>query len=156
DRADSGERVVSAHHVLARPARGHLRDFVNHEDRKAMTTCHPGALRASRPNRGQALVLLSLFLIVLLAVLGLGVDGGNLYLQRRGVQLAADASALAGARLMGTPTSTGPARSRRRAAAAATACSRSARINRAAARSSTGAGAVGPSRAPSTRTATWT
>jgi len=74
-----------------------------------MTTCHPGALRASRPNRGQALVLLSLFLIVLLAVLGLGVDGGNLYLQRRGAQLAADASALAGARLMGTPTSTGAA-----------------------------------------------
>src|SRR5207244_10426335 len=103
------EPVVSAHHVLARAARRHLRHFVNHEDRKAMTTCHPGALRASRPNRGQALVLLSLFLIVLLAGLGLGVDGGNLYLQRRGAQLAADASALAGARLMGTPTRTGPA-----------------------------------------------
>jgi len=74
-----------------------------------MTTPHPGALRASRSKRGQALVLVSLVLVVLLAMLGLSVDGGSLYLHRRGVQVAADASALAGARLMGTPTSTGAA-----------------------------------------------
>ena len=76
-----------------------------------MTATHHGTLppRANRPNRGQALAFLALFLVVLLALLGLGVDGGNLYLHRRGAQVAADASALAGARVMGTPTSTGAA-----------------------------------------------
>ncbi len=76
-----------------------------------MTATHHGTLpsRASRANRGQALAFLALFLVVLLALLGLGVDGGNLYLHRRGAQVAADASALAGARVMGTPTSTGAA-----------------------------------------------
>ena len=64
-----------------------------------MTTCHPGALRASRPNRGQALVLLSLFLVTLIALVGLGVDGGILYLNHRAMQNAADAGAFAGARL---------------------------------------------------------
>ena len=65
-----------------------------------MMTTHPGALRASRSNRGQALVLLSLFLVALLALVGIGVDGGSLYLHRRGMQNGADAAALAGARVM--------------------------------------------------------
>jgi hypothetical protein len=65
--------------------------------------------RAKRPDGGQVLAFLSLFLIGLFAVLGIGVDGGSLYLHRRGTQLAADASALAGARLLGTTTSTGAA-----------------------------------------------
>ncbi len=51
-----------------------------------------------RDESGQALVVVALFLVGLLAVLGLVLDGGNLYLQRRALQNAADAGALAGAR----------------------------------------------------------
>jgi putative Flp pilus-assembly TadE/G-like protein len=59
--------------------------------------------RATRPRSGgQALVLVSVFLVVLVAMVGIGVDGGSLYLRRRGMQVAADAAALAGARIMGT------------------------------------------------------
>src|SRR5436309_13033194 len=39
---------------------------------------------------------------MLIALLGLGVDGGSLYLHRRTMQNAADAAALAGARIMAT------------------------------------------------------
>jgi len=47
--------------------------------------------------RGQVLVMLALFMIALLAVVALVFDGGNMYLQRRRMQNAADAGALAGA-----------------------------------------------------------
>lgn len=55
-----------------------------------------------RMNResGQALVLIVVLLLGLLAMLALVVDGGNLYLQRRSVQNAADAGAMAGARVL--------------------------------------------------------
>src|SRR5438552_17369794 len=63
--------------------------------------------RATRHQRGQGIVLLSLFLVVLLGLVALGVDGGSLYLNRRQVQNAADAAALAGAFTMarGDPSS---------------------------------------------------
>lgn len=48
--------------------------------------------------RGQALVLIALLMVGLMGVMGLVVDGGNAYAQRRRMQNAADASALAGAR----------------------------------------------------------
>src|SRR5438552_1518041 len=74
-----------------------------------MTTIHHGALRAraTRADRGQAFALLSLFLIAMTGLLGLGVDGGSLYLTRRGMQNAADAAALAGARVMATGDTSG-------------------------------------------------
>jgi hypothetical protein len=74
-----------------------------------MTTTHHGALRAraTRADRGQALALLSLFLIAMSGLVGLGVDGGSLYLTRRGMQNAADAAALAGARVMATGDTSG-------------------------------------------------
>lgn len=50
--------------------------------------------------RGQALIIVALFLLGLLAMLGLVLDGGNLYLQRRRMQNAADAGALAGAHVL--------------------------------------------------------
>jgi len=56
---------------------------------------------------GQALVIVVLFLAGLLAMLALVVDGGNIYLQRRAMQNAADAGAIAGARVLalnGTPS----------------------------------------------------
>src|SRR5438094_5648611 len=67
-----------------------------------MTSDH-GTLRAraSRREGGQGMVLLALFLVVLVGLVGLGVDGGSLYLHRRGMQNAADAAAFAGARLVG-------------------------------------------------------
>ncbi len=49
---------------------------------------------------GQALVLIVVLLLGLLAVLALVVDGGNIYLQRRSMQNAADAGAMAGARVL--------------------------------------------------------
>src|SRR3989475_9661910 len=67
-----------------------------------MTSDH-GTLRAraSRREGGEGIVLLALFLVVLVGLVGLGVDGGSLYLHRRGMQNAADAAAFAGARLVG-------------------------------------------------------
>jgi hypothetical protein len=53
-----------------------------------------------RSQSGQALVLFALFLVGLLAVLALVLDGGNLYLRRRRMQNAADAGALAGVRVL--------------------------------------------------------
>ncbi|MBC7233032.1 MAG: hypothetical protein H5T68_07330 [Chloroflexi bacterium] len=49
---------------------------------------------------GQALVIIVLLLLGVLAMLALVVDGGNIYLQRRAVQNAADAGAMAGARVL--------------------------------------------------------
>jgi len=50
-----------------------------------------------RPAPGQALVIFALSSLVLLGALGLAIDGGYDYIQRRGMQNAADAAALAGA-----------------------------------------------------------
>lgn len=50
--------------------------------------------------RGQTLVLVALMMVVLLAFVALALDGGNAYLQRRQMQTAADAGALAGAKLL--------------------------------------------------------
>jgi hypothetical protein len=50
--------------------------------------------------RGQAIVLVALALVGLLAIGGLAIDGGRLYQSRRQVQNAADAAALAGARVI--------------------------------------------------------
>jgi hypothetical protein len=48
-------------------------------------------------DRGQVLVLLALGLLALVAMVALAVDGGHIYRQRRAMQNAADAGALAGA-----------------------------------------------------------
>ncbi len=48
--------------------------------------------------RGQTLVVVAVMIVLLVAFLGLVIDGGNVYAQRRQMQNAADAAALAGAR----------------------------------------------------------
>ncbi len=53
--------------------------------------------RQSR-EQGQSLVVVALMLVALIGFLGLVIDVGNLYAQRRFMQNAADAAALAGAR----------------------------------------------------------
>ena len=50
-----------------------------------------------RQERGQAMILIVLSIIALIAVTGLAVDGGIVYASRRQAQNAADAAALAGA-----------------------------------------------------------
>jgi hypothetical protein len=56
---------------------------------------------ANRPGEaGQTLALVAVLLLGLIAVLGLVLDGGNLYLHRRRAQNAADAGAIAGARVL--------------------------------------------------------
>jgi len=57
-------------------------------------------IKSIRPERGQALVLVSFGLIGLLVVAGLAVDGGMTYLERRRMQNAADAASLAGTRML--------------------------------------------------------
>src|SRR5438309_7427594 len=47
--------------------------------------------------RGQAIVLVALMIVVLLGFVGLAIDGGRAYLDRRHLQAAADAAALAAA-----------------------------------------------------------
>ncbi|HOG45839.1 MAG TPA: pilus assembly protein TadG-related protein [Anaerolineae bacterium] len=51
--------------------------------------------------RGQTLVLFALALVAMIGFLGLTIDGGNLYAERRLAQNAADAAALAGAYALG-------------------------------------------------------
>ncbi|MHB0876201.1 MAG: pilus assembly protein TadG-related protein [Anaerolineae bacterium] len=48
--------------------------------------------------RGQTLVMVALLLVALLAITALAIDGGNAYYERRQMQTAADAGALAAAR----------------------------------------------------------
>ena len=50
--------------------------------------------------RGQAIVLIALAMVGLIAVAGLALDGGHLYQARRQAQNAADAAALAGTRML--------------------------------------------------------
>lgn len=50
--------------------------------------------------RGQSLVVMALCMMVMVAVVGLAVDGGALFAERRTAQNGADAMALAGARKM--------------------------------------------------------
>jgi hypothetical protein len=54
----------------------------------------------STHERGQTLALIAVMLVGLIGMLGLVLDGGNLYLHRRELQNAADAGALAGARVL--------------------------------------------------------
>ena len=51
-----------------------------------------------RTERGQTLVLVALLLVAMLAMVALAIDGGNAYSERRQMQTAADAGALAAAR----------------------------------------------------------
>ena len=51
-----------------------------------------------REEEGTSLVYIALMLLVLLGFAGIAIDGSNAYLQRRRIQTAADAAALAGAR----------------------------------------------------------
>ena len=57
-------------------------------------------VRLRSTERGQALVVMVFAIIGLLVVLGLAVDGGIVFLERRRMQNAADAAALAGTRLL--------------------------------------------------------
>ncbi len=50
--------------------------------------------------RGQAMVLVVFAIVGMLAIAGLAIDGGRLHAQRRQVQNAADAAAMAGARAL--------------------------------------------------------
>jgi Flp pilus assembly protein TadG len=53
--------------------------------------------RVLRRQHGQALILVAMAVLVLTAILALALDGGRIYLDRRQLQDAADAGALAGA-----------------------------------------------------------
>ena len=52
---------------------------------------------SARGQRGQAIVLIVLMLVILVGFLGLGIDGGRAYVDRREIQDAVDAAALAAA-----------------------------------------------------------
>lgn len=60
---------------------------------------HPASLLRRR-HAGQSVVLLALVFVLLVAVLGLGIDGANGFGQRRLANNAADAAALAATRLL--------------------------------------------------------
>jgi len=59
-----------------------------------MATTRPGG-RARHPQKGQAIVLVALLILVLFAMLGLAIDSGRAYVDRRDQQTAVDAAALA-------------------------------------------------------------
>ena len=62
--------------------------------------CKDNMEKSVTTERGQALVIMVFGIVVLLIVAGLAVDGGTIFMERRHVQNAADASALAGTRLL--------------------------------------------------------
>lgn len=70
--------------------------------------------RLRRSENGSTLVYGALILIGILAVSALAVDGSNAYLQRREMQTAADAAALAGAHILASGGSQGHVRSEAR------------------------------------------
>jgi len=53
-----------------------------------------------KSERGQSLVIIAVVMVGLIALMGLAIDGGNVFMQRRRAQNAADAAALAGTRLL--------------------------------------------------------
>jgi hypothetical protein len=53
-----------------------------------------------RSEKGQSIVIVAIVMVGLIALVGLALDGGNLFLQRRQVQNAVDASAMAGTRVL--------------------------------------------------------
>jgi hypothetical protein len=53
-----------------------------------------------RSARGQAIVIIALAMFVLIGLVGLAVDGGSMYLQRRTAQNSTDGAALAGTKTM--------------------------------------------------------
>lgn len=57
----------------------------------------PNKKRINKDERGQALILIVFTIIGLIGVTALAVDGGNVYLERRRAQNAADVTALGGA-----------------------------------------------------------
>ena len=63
----------------------------------AVESAVPMPARKRRSQAGQTLPLVMFFMVALLGVAGLVIDVGGWYLQKRQVQAAADASALAGA-----------------------------------------------------------
>jgi hypothetical protein len=66
----------------------------------------PGARTADKHSsneRGQSAVLITLLFVSVVAMLGLVLDGGNAYLQRRRMQNAADGAAFAGAIKLANP-----------------------------------------------------
>ena len=62
-----------------------------------MRTQHPGGPRRRTEEHGQIIVIFALALGVLIAMVGLVLDGGSAYAQRRDEQSAADLASLAGA-----------------------------------------------------------
>src|SRR5438093_308745 len=50
--------------------------------------------------RGQVAIIIAVSMLVLMAIVGLAVDGGSMYAQRRAAQNSADAAALAATRTM--------------------------------------------------------
>lgn len=57
-------------------------------------------IKSRRTERGQALVIVVFAILALLVVAGLAIDGGMVFLERRRMQNAADAGALAGTRVL--------------------------------------------------------
>lgn len=55
------------------------------------------SMQTRPPERGQMLVIFALVLIVMIAMTGLVIDGGDTFAQRRDMQNAADSAAMAGA-----------------------------------------------------------
>jgi len=68
----------------------------------------PECAASVRPRDGQILVMFALMVTVFAGMLGLAIDVGYAYSQRRTVQNAADAAAMAGARMVANWTSANP------------------------------------------------
>lgn len=63
-------------------------------------------MKQTQDQHGQSIIIIALGLAVLMAFMALAVDGGNVYAQRRQVQNAVDAAALAGGERLARPDPT--------------------------------------------------
>ena len=57
-------------------------------------------LELFKSENGQSIVIIAIVMVGMLALAGVAIDGGNLFLQRRNTQNAADAASLAGTRVL--------------------------------------------------------
>src|SRR5438445_7896405 len=76
----------------------HASNRAGHDDRQGVRRMKRPDVQRREP--AQVIALFAISLVAMLAMVGVVVDGGTLYLQRRTAQNAADAAALAGARAL--------------------------------------------------------
>jgi Flp pilus assembly protein TadG len=91
-------RRISSRHIAAAKSHAGAANRGSQSYRFSMVLPKPGLLGSLRNKaKGQAVIIIALSMILLLACVGLAIDGGSTYTERRQAQNASDGAAMAGA-----------------------------------------------------------